>query len=131
MATTAPVKHSVWEVISSKPAVDAADAKVDALLSALHPLRVTQYDAVPSTQPATADRYTVTVQCPPPLISSYKIDLTDPGDSRPLVGRYNDLTFELDRSLLDKIKTDFTHVDEATPAPSASPSFSPTGAPGQ
>jgi hypothetical protein len=131
MATAAPVKHSVWEVISTKPPVDAADAKVDALLSALHPLRVTQYDAVPTTQPATADRYTVTISCPPPLISSYKIDLTDPGDGRPLVGRYNDLTFEVDRSLLDKLKTDFTHADEAIPAPSASPSFAPTGAPGQ
>jgi hypothetical protein len=102
---------------------------VDALLSALHPLRVQQYDAVPATAPSAIDRYTITIACPPPLISSYKIELTDPGDSRPLIGRYNDLTFEVDRSLLDKIRADFTHPDEPGPAPSASPPFPPAGAP--
>jgi hypothetical protein len=126
MAATQPaVKHSVWEVSSVNPPVDAGDGKVNALLSALHPLRVTQYDASPTTAPATADRYTLTIQCPPPLISSYKIELTDPGNSQPLTGRYNDLAFELDRSLLDKIKADFTKPDEASANPTAAtPTFS-------
>jgi len=133
MASTRPVvKHSVWQVASVKPPVDAGDSKVDALLSALHPLRVQQFDAFPTTAPSTADRYTVTIQCPPPLISSYKIELTDPGDGRPLDGRYNALAFEVDRSLLDKIKADFTHPDEPAPPPSALPSAGafPSPAPG-
>jgi hypothetical protein len=132
LAETLPtVKHSVWQVTSTTQPVEAGDSKVDALLAALHPLKVTQYDASPTTAPSTADRYTITIQCPPPLISSYTIELTDPGDSHPLNGRYNDLAFEVDRSLLDKVKADFTHPDEspATPsaAPSASPSFSGAG----
>jgi hypothetical protein len=126
---TAPVKRSLWQVANASFSIDAADAKVDALLAALHPLKVQQYDAAPTTAPATADRYTVTISCPPPLISSYKIELTDRGDSRPLIGRYNDLAFEVDRSLLDKFKTDFTHADEPAPVPSASPSFPPGAGP--
>jgi hypothetical protein len=128
MASTMPaVKHSIWEVTSISPPADAGDGKVNALLSALHPLHVTQYDASPATAPATADRYTITIQCPPPLISSYTIELTDPGDSRPLTGSYNDLTFEVDRSLLDKIKADFSHPDEPAAAPTASSTFPPGG----
>jgi hypothetical protein len=127
-ASTRPaVKHSVWEVASVNPPIDAADSKVNSLLSVLHPLVVQQYDATPTTAPATADRYSITIECPPPLISNYKIELTDPGDSRPLIGRYNDLSFEVDRALLDKIKADFSKPDEATPAPTASPSFPPAG----
>jgi hypothetical protein len=132
-ASTQPVvKHSIWEVISQHPAIDAGDGKVTALLAALHPLKVNQYDAAPTTAPATADQYTLTIQCPPPLISSYTLELTDPGNSQPLIGRYNDLNFEVDRSLLDKIKADFTKPDDTTvnttPAPSVSPgsgSFGP------
>lgn len=114
-ATQPAAKHSTWEISSDTPPVDASDSKVNALLSALHPLRVTQYDAAPTTAPATADHYTLTIQCPPPLISNYTIELTDPGNSQPLAGRYNDLTFEVDRSLLEKIKVDFDKAHE-TPA---------------
>jgi hypothetical protein len=126
-ASEPAVKHSIWQVTSVKPPTDAGDSKVDALLSAFHPLRVTEYEAAPTTAPATADHYTITIECPPPLISSYKIELTDPGDSLPLTGSYNGLTFQVDRSLLDKIKADFTKLDEPAAAPSASSSIPPAG----
>jgi hypothetical protein len=126
MAATQPVKHAVWEIASATPPTDAGDSKVDALLSALHPLRVTQYDATPTTTPANADHYTINLQCPPPLISSYTIELTDPGNGQPLRGSYNGLNFQVDRSLLDKIKADFTHRDE--PGTSAIPPATPPSA---
>ena len=126
---------SQWMIISASPTA-AADSKVESLLSSLHPLKVQKYDAIAATQPvttqpvatqpvatqpATADRYTLSLSALPPMMNSYTIDITDPGNSQPLVGRYNDLTFELDRSLIDQLKADFSKADEPSPNSSVSP----------
>ena len=111
--TSKPV--SQWIIVSAN-SVPAVDSKVDALLSSLHPLKVQKYDANSATQPAIADHYALSLTALPPMMSSYTVDITDPGNSQPLVGRYNGLTFELDRSLIDQLKADFSKADEPSPS---------------
>ena len=119
---------SQWAIVSQSP-TSAVDSKVAALLTAFHPLKVQRFLAAPTTMPATADHYLVKLESTPPLTSNYEIQLTDPGNSQPLQGRYNDLAFDVDRILIDQLKTDFSKADAPTP-PTANPSASPTGFPG-
>jgi len=121
-----------WEVETAGAPKPADDAKVDLLLSQLHPLRATKY--LESSSPATqlSATYSVTIITqgaggePPRTI---ELRLVDPGDSKPLVGTYNGLTFELDRMIIDRLTGDF--LKGSTPAaPSGFGHEAPTNAPG-
>ena len=101
-ASTQPV--SKW-VIESGGSGDANDADVDALLAALHPLQATKFlESAPTTQPAA--NYTLTVHVGPanghgPQDHVFKF--TNPGSTGNVLGSYEDLTFETDRTLLEKL----------------------------
>ncbi|MBV8779828.1 MAG: DUF4340 domain-containing protein [Phycisphaerae bacterium] len=112
--TSKPVMK--WMMVSRKPEISATDSKVNAVFTALHPLKVQRYQAVPTTLPATTDHYTLTLEAAAPMTNNYTIELFDPGNGQPVIGRYNGLTFELDRGLLDALKADFLKPDEPTPA---------------
>lgn len=102
VASTQPA--SKW-VIESGGSGDANDADVDALLSALHPLQATKFlESAPTTQPAGS--YTLTVHVGPANghgPEDYTLKLTNPGTTGEVVGSYDDLTFEAERSIIDKL----------------------------
>lgn len=101
-ASTQPA--SKW-VIESGGSGDANDADVDALLTALHPLQATKFlESAPTTQPVA--NYTLTVHVGPANghgPQDQVLKFTSPGSSGNVVGSYEDLTFEADRALLDKL----------------------------
>lgn len=102
VASTQP--SSKW-VIESGGSGDAKEANVDALLSALHPLQATKFfESAPTTQPA--GNYTLTVHVGPANghgPEDYTLKFTNPGTTGEAIGSYEDLTFEVERSILDKL----------------------------
>jgi hypothetical protein len=102
VASTQPA--SKW-VIESGGSGNANDANVDALLTALHPLQATKFlESAPTTQPA--GRYTLTVHAGPANghgPEDYTLKFTNPGTTGEVVGSYDDLTFEVERSIVDKL----------------------------
>lgn len=121
VATTEPATQpaSKWFFVSGGQG-DAEEDQVKALLDALHPLRVEKYDeSNPATQPAGT--YRLSVQTTDG--KSYSLRFTDPGKEGKLVGMTDDLTFELDRSLIEKLSGDFKTKKPMTISP-------PIGAPG-
>ena len=86
----------------------ADDAKVTALLDALHPLRADKYLAAasPSTQPASRYVLTITTKTMP---AGQTLVLTDPGHDQPLIGTYNGLTFETARTVLTTVQQAMAH----------------------
>jgi hypothetical protein len=66
-------------------------------------------------------------------VQRVEIRFIDTGDNRTLVGRYGDQIFEIDRSLLDLLKKDFTE-QPTPPQPQFDPrmmqQFHPGGVPG-
>ena len=121
-AATSPATQPAtkWEVVTAgtdpKP---ADDAKVDQLLTQLHPLRAQKYlETAPTTQPTAS--YVLSISTAGPggtPVNRYEITLVDPGDMKPLIGTYNGLAFEVDRSLVDRISGDF--LKGSAPAESA------------
>jgi hypothetical protein len=103
----APPK-SKW-IIQSGGEGDANDSQVDALLAALHPLKADKFvEKNSTTQPA--GNYTLTVRVAPanghgPM--DYTIRFTSPGATGPAIGSFNDLTFETERTILDKLDVNF------------------------
>jgi hypothetical protein len=106
VASTQP--ESKW-VIESGGSGPANDADVDALLTALHPLNATKYaESAPATQPAAG--YTLTIHAGPANghgPEDYTLKFTSPGPSGELTGTSEDLTFETDRALLEKLDANF------------------------
>ena len=106
LAAAAP--KSKW-IIRSGGEGDANDAQVEALLGALHPLKADRYiEKNSTTQPAS--NYTLTVHVGPgnghgPM--DYTTRFTSPGATGAAVGSFNDLTFETDRTILDKLDVNF------------------------
>jgi hypothetical protein len=102
VASTQPA--SKW-VIESGGSGDANDTNVDALLTALHPLQATKFlESAPTTQPTA--NYTLTVHVGPANghgPEDYTLKFTNPGTTGEVVGSYEDLTFEVERSILDKL----------------------------
>src|SRR5687768_12056769 len=125
-AATQPAPElSKWELVSD-PKGEASDAKVDAILTALHPLRAQKYlEAVPTTQAQPAATYTINVTTEAAGgagTAQHQIRLTDRGNDQPLLGEYNGLVFELDRAILRQLEGEFTKgAAAATPAPPAFP----------
>ena len=106
-----PPPPSKW-VLASEGGFSADDDQVRDLLDALHPMRVEKYLATPSTQPATqpSAEYVLSVKtigAGGADTATFELRITDPGGEAKLIGHYNDLTFELDRSLLKKLDGDF------------------------
>jgi hypothetical protein len=103
----APPK-SKW-IIQSGGEGDANDSQVDAVLGGLHPLRADKFlEKNPTTQPA--GNYTLAVHVGPgnghgPM--DYTIRFTSPGATGPAGGSFNDLAFETDRTILDKLDVNF------------------------
>ena len=62
-------------------------------------------------------------------LEGYEIKLTDPGNSQPLIGTYNGLTFEADRMLIDRLTGDFLKGSKSSTSSDES-SAPPTGFPG-
>jgi hypothetical protein len=93
---------------------------VQALLDTLHPLRAEKYpEKSSSSQPAGT--YTLTVHVGPANgqgPQTYTIRFTNPGPTGPAIGSYNDLIFEVDRSILEKLEGDFKTKKATPPAPS-------------
>jgi hypothetical protein len=118
-AATQPVSR--WELASGDAAKAADDSKVDSLLTQLHPLRAQKcLEKAPTTQPTANYVLKVTTQAAggaPPV--EHELKLVDPGNSQPLIGTYNGLAFEVERSLLDRFSGDF--LPGAKPAASGLP----------
>jgi hypothetical protein len=119
LATTQPATQpaSKWFFASGGQG-DADEGQVTALLTSLHPLRAEKYlESSPTTQPSGS--YNLTIHTADG--ADFQLRFTDPGNSVKLIGSYNDLTFELDRTLVEKLTGDFkTKKPEAAP-----PSFAP------
>lgn len=112
---------SRWELISD-PRGEASDEKVNAILTALHPLRATSYlEAAPATQAAPLATYTITATTAGPGEANgarHQIRLIDRGNDRSLLGEYKGLFFELDRAILRQLQGEFTKgAVLAAPAP--------------
>jgi hypothetical protein len=106
VASTQPA--SKW-VVESGGSGDAVDADVDALLGALHPLTATKFlDMPPTTQPAGT--YALTLHTGPASgkgPEDFSLRFTNPGATGSVIGSYQDLVFELDRAILDKLDAKF------------------------
>jgi hypothetical protein len=106
VASTQP--SSKW-VFESGGSGDAIDSQVDAILGALHPLQATKFlDKAPTTEPAGS--YTLTVQVGPASGKGPQevvLHFTSPGSTGNVIGSSEDLTYELDRVILDKLDAKF------------------------
>jgi hypothetical protein len=106
VASTQP--ESKW-VIKSGGSGNANDADVDALLGALHPLNATKFlESAPTTQPAAS--YALTVHVGPANghgPEDYTVKFTNTGSTESVTGTYEDLTFETDRAILEKLDAKF------------------------
>jgi hypothetical protein len=104
MATTAPTTapaQSKW-IITSNPSSDADDAKITALLTAVHPLHSDLYLDLPSSDRPTGN-YTLIVTTTGPggsPVVEHQIAINDPGHDQPLIGYCNGLTFQTARTLI-------------------------------
>jgi hypothetical protein len=120
-----PLPPSSKWVLEGGTAAD--DDQVKDLLDALHPLKVEKYlESAPTTQPTANYVLTVkTIGAGGAETANYELQIVDPGGEAKLIGHYNDLTFELDRSLLKKLDGDFK--TKRPPEPAAPPPSFPGG----
>lgn len=95
---------SEWVLAEPKP-TDADDSRVTTLLGQLHPLKAEKYLEKPPAGKAVKT-YTITVvtdaSAPPTVIT-----LVDPGNDANLIGSYNGLAFEVQRSIATDLSGDF------------------------
>jgi hypothetical protein len=99
-----------WELLGEKTE-PAADAKVDDLLLAINPLRAEKYlDAKPATsQPAPTYTLKITTQAPGGAApEQHVLTVVDVDETKPPVATYEDLSFEVSRAVVDKLKQDFS-----------------------
>jgi hypothetical protein len=105
-AATQPA--TTWEVVSGPVYNAADDSKVDSLLTQLHPLRAQKYlENPPATQPTASYVVRITTVAAGGAEATHELRLVDPGGTQPLRGTYNDLAFEADRFLVDRLSGDF------------------------
>jgi hypothetical protein len=124
MPVIPPPPASKW-VLQNQGGTNADDDQVKDLLEALHPLKVEKYlETSPTTQPTANYVLTIkTIGAGGADTATYELQITDPGGEGKLIGRYNDLAFELDRSLLKKLDGDFKTKRPPEPAAAPPPSF--------
>jgi hypothetical protein len=84
--------------------------KVDELLLQLNPLRAEKYlESNPTTQPAGTVTLKVTTTAPGGTpVKQYTVTITDPGAGKTPIATSNGLTFEVSRTVLEKLEGDFT-----------------------
>lgn len=118
-AATAPVTPPTkWAVDPAHP-VDADDAKIDALLAQLHPLKAEKYEeSAPVAKAVKTVAVTLTVTGKPPVV----LTLTDTGVDQPLSGLFDGLRFDAPRTLESDLSGDFKK-SSAAPTPVPTPSF--------
>lgn len=92
-----------WEVMSPKKG-DANDQKVDDLLNKLGPLMAEKYVESPPATTQPVPRHTLVLTT---ASARYELRITDPEDDKPLVGQYENLTFELPRSFTEALTGSF------------------------
>ena len=97
---------------------------MEALLGALHPLRAQKYlESAPTTQPTGTYVIKLTTVAPGGQQANHEVKLVDPGNTKPLNATYNDLAFEADRSLVDRLSGDFLKGSSPPPPTGAPPSL--------
>ena len=119
---TQPAKPPSKWVIASQGGADADEGQVDELLRSLNPLKATKYlETAPATQPTATHTLTIrTIGAGGAETNAYSLRVTDPGSTGTPTGGFENLAFELDRSLLEKLEGDFK---TPKPAPPAAPPF--------
>ncbi|HEX8522804.1 MAG TPA: DUF4340 domain-containing protein [Tepidisphaeraceae bacterium] len=128
VAATAPATKpaSRWEILTNAGNTEPADdTKIDDLLFQLNPLRADRYlDAKPATTQPAASTFVVKITTQGPggaAPEQQTLTITDPGPSttQPTApyATYKDLTFEVSRSLLEKLDADYKKSAETKPAP--------------
>ena len=119
---------TVWTLKGASDS-DASQAEIESLLKKFSPLKVDKYLAppAPTTQPTATYAIEITVQ-PPGGIEPTKhtIQLTDPGDNKPLIGQYRNLAFELSSTFTSDFTKDFANKIEP-PKPPAEPGMGMPG----
>lgn len=118
-AATPPASTSKW-VFASGESGPADEGQVQALIDTFHPLHVIKYMAATKIP---ADLYTIVIHTIPAkagdLGQEYAFNFYDVGANA--IGTYEDLTFEVDHSLIDKLKGDFKHKQAPATPPPATP----------
>jgi hypothetical protein len=118
-AATKPANK--WDLLTAAGATEVAeDSKVDELLFQLNPLRAEKYleSAPATTQPAPTYTLKITSQGPggaPP--EQQTVTITDPGPGKAPIATYNDLSFEVSRTLLEKLDADYKKGAASSAAP--------------
>jgi hypothetical protein len=123
--TSAPAAPPSKWVQQTEPKGDANDATVDSLLQGLHPLRATKFLEAPPTAPPAAT-YSVKVSTnaygdQPAQVYELKLTETGSGPDAKVIGQYQDLAFEVDKFLLDRVTADFRKKTEPPAMPPGMP----------
>jgi hypothetical protein len=120
---TQPAPPSKWQFTTDEK-TDVDDAKVDNLLTSLNPLRVEKYvEAPPTTQPTSSYKINITTAGPGGTpVTQHEIRLREISADQALVGDYNGVVFEVDRSLLTRLQGDFKK-SSAAPLPASNEGF--------
>jgi hypothetical protein len=107
---------SNW-VVRGAVAKDADDGKVDELLQKLHPLRADKYLPSPPPETKTVARYIlkITTVAAGGATVVHELQVTDRGETEPLIGRSGTLTFELSHTLAQNLTADFGAKAAAPP----------------
>ncbi len=113
-ATTqpAPAPEPVvkWVLIVDGAEQEIDQAKLDPILNALNPLRAKQFlehDAPATTRPAAGTYALTIVSGAESARTAHQVRITDPeGDASPFA-TWDDLVFEIDQSLIDRLNADF------------------------
>jgi hypothetical protein len=108
-AATQPIEPpSQWLVTADGSLVDANDSAVNSVISIADPLRAEKYvEAMPESIVA---RYTLVITTEGPggtPVHKHRLVIVDPGNDKPAVGQYNDLLFELPRTVLTQLDANF------------------------
>lgn len=126
-ATQPTTIKSKWLLAGGKG--DANDTNIQALLSALHPLKAEKIlDKFPETQKTPVASYEVKISTRAWVDEPAReldLKITDPGGEAKLIGQLGELVFELDRGIIEKLTADFT----APKPPTAGPAFAPVAPP--
>ena len=105
-ATTQPASKWVFE---SGETGDASDSPVDLLLTSLHPLNAIKYiEKAPGGGPVAS--YTLTVHVGPTNgkgPADYTLHFFSPGTTGNVTGTHEDLAFETERAILEKLDAKF------------------------
>ncbi|HSU66754.1 MAG TPA: DUF4340 domain-containing protein, partial [Tepidisphaeraceae bacterium] len=107
VASTQPASKWVFESGATGP---ANDTEVENLLTALHPLQASKFvEKSPTTEPAAG--YTLTIHVGPANGKGPQdlvLHFMSPGATGDVTGTYEGLTFETDRSILEKLDAKFS-----------------------